>query len=184
MDHSDTVLGVSPLASVGGCVSGGSGNRAAADTRPSPPRLRSTTPPERTNEAAKKFFDIEAAADVAKFFGGPEEQAEEEIQDFSDDGEVCSQDPACSSNSKAESCNAEKEYTAAMAIQILETYDVQGLLDHLCYNGPASGFKEFASGVLQKHAATRTLGGVSDFVETLPSFEEWRSRSMPARRCF
>ena len=151
MDHSDTMLGVSPLASVGGCVSGGSGNRAAADTRPSPPRLRST---------------------------------EEEIQDFSDDGEVCSKDPACSSNSEAESCNAEKEYTAAMAIQILETYDVQGLLDHLCYNGPASGFKEFASGVLQKHAATRTLGGVSDFVETLPSFEEWRSSSMPARRCF
>ena len=128
MVNSHTVAGMSPSASVGGSVSGGSGNRAAAD---------------------KNLMQAAAQSSTSS-----------------------------SSNSNAESCTQEKEYIAAMAIQILETYDVEGLLDELCYNGPASGFKKFAFTILRQHAPTATL--IRDFVQTLPSFEEWRS--MQARR--
>ena len=132
MVNSHTVAGMSPSASDGGSVSGGLGNRAAAD---------------------KNLMQAAAQSSTSS-----------------------------SSNSNAESCTQEKEYIAAMAIQILETYDVEGLLDQLCYNGPASGFKKFAFTILQEHAATATLGDISDFVQTLPSFEEWRSSSVRARR--
>ena len=70
MDSSLAKPGISHSASVGGSVSGGEGNLAAAD------------------------FDIEAAAGGTEHFVGEEQEAEEELLDFIDDEEVCPQDPA------------------------------------------------------------------------------------------
>ena len=67
MDSSLAKPGISHSASVGGSVSGGEGNLAAAD------------------------FDIDAAAGGTEHFFG---DAEEELLDFIDDEEVCPQDPA------------------------------------------------------------------------------------------
>ena len=70
MDSSLAKPGISHSASVGGSVSGGEGNLAAAD------------------------FDIEAAAGGTEHFVGEEQEAEEELLDFIDDEEVSPQDPA------------------------------------------------------------------------------------------
>lgn len=65
------------------------------------------------------------------------------------------------------------KYVSSMALEVIQRYDVVGLLEALYFTGRPERFKDFAVTVLHQSMPFESYEGIQAFVTKLPDFEDW-----------